>query len=148
MCSNECAALLKGTPPLKHEEQAANERWYFAGAEDPYALTDDDEDDGEESQPEEKISRTGGDYFGNQKWAELKAQIAKAEDGDTLEMSATGLPWFPSSVARALKGKDVTLEIRKNGVTYTLNGQKIGPITKIWYNFDENLETTLQPVEE
>ena len=45
-------------------------------------------------------------------------------------------------------GKDVTLEIRKNGVTYTLNGQKIGPITKIWYNFDENLETTLQPVEE
>ena len=48
----------------------------------------------------------------------------------------------------ALKGKDVTLEIRKNGVTYTLNGQKIGPITKIWYNFDENLETTLQPVEE
>ena len=107
-----------------------------------------DEDDGEESQPEEKTSRTGGDYFGNQKWAELKAQIAKAEDGDTLEMSGTGLPWFPSSVARALKGKDVTLEIRKNGVTYTLNGQKIGPITKIWYNFDENLETTLQPVEE
>ena len=47
-------------------------------------------------------------------------------------MSGTGLPWFPSSVARALKGKDVTLEIRKNGVTYTLNGQKIGPITKIW----------------
>lgn len=47
-----------------------------------------DEDDGEESQPEEKTSRTGGDYFGNQKWAELKAQIAKAEDGDTLEMSA------------------------------------------------------------
>ena len=54
-----------------------------------------------------------------QQEAELKAQIAKAEDGDTLEMSATGLPWFPSSVARALKGKDVTLEIRKNGVTYT-----------------------------
>ena len=99
-----------------------------------------DEDDGEESQPEEKTSRTGGDYFGNQKWAELKAQIAKAEDGDTLEMSATGLPWFPSSVARALKGRDVTLEIRKNGVTYTLNGEKIGLITKLWYNFDENLE--------
>ena len=92
--------------------------------------------------------RSGGDYFGNAKWAEVKAQIAAAEEGDTLEMSATGLPWFPSSVARALKGKDVTLEIRKNGVTYTLNGQKIGPITKIWYNFDENLETTLQPVEE
>ena len=107
-----------------------------------------DEDDGEESQPEEKTSRIGGDYFGNQKWAELKAQIAKAEDGDTIEMSGTGLPWFPSSVARALKGKDVTLEIRKNGVTYTLNGEKIGLITKLWYNFDENLETTLQPVEE
>lgn len=107
-----------------------------------------DEDDGEESQPEEKTSRTGGDYFGNQKWAELKAQIAKAEDGDTLEMSATGLPWFPSSVARELKGRDITLKIRKNGVTYTLNGEKIGLITKLWYNFDENLETTLQPVEE
>ena len=92
--------------------------------------------------------RSGGDYFGNAKWAEVKAQIAAAEEGDTIEMSGTGLPWFPSSVARALKGKDVTLEIRKNGVTYTLNGQKIGPITKIWYNFDENLETTLQPVEE
>ena len=92
--------------------------------------------------------RSGGDYFGNAKWAEVKAQIAAAEEGDTIEMSGTGLPWFPSSVARALKGKDVTLEIRKNGATYTLNGQKIGPITKIWYNFDENLETTLQPVEE
>ena len=92
--------------------------------------------------------RSGGDYFGNAKWTEVKAQIAAAEEGDTIEMSGTGLPWFPSSVARALKGKDVTLEIRKNGVTYTLNGQKIGPITKIWYNFDENLETTLQPVEE
>jgi hypothetical protein len=107
-----------------------------------------DEDDGEESQPEEKTSRTGGDYFGNQKWAELKAQIAKAEDGDTLEMSATVLPWFPSSVARELKGRDITLKIRKNGVAYTLNGEKIGLITKLWYNFDENLETTLQPVEE
>ena len=92
--------------------------------------------------------RSGGDYFGNAKWTEVKAQIAAAEEGDTIEMSGTGLPWFPSSVARALKGKDVTLEIRKNGVTYTLNGQKIGPITKIWYNFDENLETTLQPVED
>lgn len=89
--------------------------------------------------------RSGGDYFGNAKWTEVKAQIAAAEEGDTIEMSGTGLPWFPSSVARALKGKDVTLEIRKNGATYTLNGQKIGPITKIWYNFDENLETTLQP---
>ena len=103
-------------------------------------------DPSEEEENDRECS--GGDYFGNQKWAELKAQIAKAEDGDTIEMSGTGLPWFPSSVARALKGKDVTLEIRKNGVTYTLNGQKIGPITKIWYNFDENLETTLQPVEE
>ena len=92
--------------------------------------------------------RSGGDYFGNAKWAEVKAQIAAAEEGDTLEMSATGLPWFPSSVARELKGRDITLKVRKNGVTYTLNGQKIGPITKIWYNFDENLETTLQPVEE
>lgn len=100
--------------------------------------------------PSEEAERrtSGGDYFGNAKWTEIKAQIAAAEEGDTIEMSGTGLPWFPSSVARALKGKDVTLEIRKNGVTYTLNGQKIGPITKIWYNFDENLETALQPVEE
>ena len=92
--------------------------------------------------------RSGGDYFGNAKWAEVKAQIAAAEEGDTIEMSGTGLPWFPSSVARELKGRDITLKIRKNGVTYTLNGEKIGLITKLWYNFDENLETTLQPVEE
>ncbi|MEI3580237.1 MAG: hypothetical protein V8Q30_09800 [Acutalibacteraceae bacterium] len=104
-----------------------------------------DEDDGEESQPEEKISRTGGDYFGNQKWAELKAQIAKAEDGDTLEMSATGLPWFPSSVARELKGRDITLKIRKNGVTYTLNGEEIGLITKLWYNFDAGIHSPACP---
>ena len=33
-------------------------------------------------------------------------------------------------------------------MTYTLNGQKIGLITKLWYNFDENLESTLQPVQD
>lgn len=38
---------------------------------------------------------TGGDYFGNAKWAEAKREIAAAEEGDTIEMSATGLPWFP-----------------------------------------------------
>lgn len=89
---------------------------------------------------------TGGDYFGNAKWSEVKRAIAAAEEGDTIEMSATGLPWFPSSVARALKGKDVTLEVRKNGVTYSVNGLKIGSIDKIWYEFDQ-IETELLTAE-
>ena len=84
----------------------------------------------------------GGDYFGNETWDEVKDQIAEAEEGDTIKVSATGLPYFPSSVARALKGKDITLEIRKNGVTYEVNGLEIGDIDKIWYEFDE-LETEL-----
>ena len=42
----------------------------------------------------------------------------------------------------ALKGLDITLEIRKNGVTYEVNGLEIGDIDKIWYEFDE-LETEL-----
>ena len=82
------------------------------------------------------------DYFGNETWDEVKDQIAEAEEGDTIKVSATGLPSFPSSVARALKGKDITLEIRKNGVTYEVNGLEIGDIDKIWYEFDE-LETEL-----
>ena len=89
---------------------------------------------------------TGGDYFGNAKWSEVKRAIAAAEEGDTIEMSATGLPWFPSSVARALKGKDVTLEVRKNGVTYSINGLEIGAIEKIWYEFDQ-IDTELLTVE-
>ena len=82
------------------------------------------------------------DYFGNETWDEVKDQIAEAEEGDTIKVSATGLPYFPSSVARALKGKDITLEVRKNGVTYEVNGLEIGDIDKIWYEFDE-LETEL-----
>ena len=89
---------------------------------------------------------TGGDYFGNAKWAEVKRAIAAAEEGDTIEMSATGLPWFPSSVARALKGRDITLEVRKNGVTYSINGLEIGAIEKIWYEFDQ-IDTELLTVE-
>ena len=73
---------------------------------------------------------------------EVKDQIAEAEEGDTIKVSATGLPYFPSSVARALKGLDITLEVRKNGVTYEVNGLEIGDIDKIWYEFDE-LETEL-----
>ena len=49
-------------------------------------------------EPAERDS-TGGDYFGNAKWAEVKRAIAAAEEGDTIEVSAVGLPWFPSSVA-------------------------------------------------
>lgn len=94
----------------------------------------------------EERDTTGGDYFGNAKWAEVKRAIAAAEEGDTIEMSATGLPWFPSSTARALKGKDVTLEVRKNGVTYSINGLKIGSIEKIWYEFDQ-IETELLTAE-
>ena len=84
----------------------------------------------------------GGDYFGNETWDEVKREIAEAEEGDTIKVSATGLPYFPSSVARALKGLDITLEIRKNGITYEVNGLEIGDIDKIWYEFDE-LETEL-----
>ena len=94
----------------------------------------------------EESDRSTGDYFGNAKWAEVKRAIAAAEEGDTIEMSATGLPWFPSSVARALKGKDVTLEVRKNGVTYSINGLEIGAIEKIWYEFDQ-IDTELLTVE-
>lgn len=89
---------------------------------------------------------TGGDYFGNAKWAEVKRAIAAAEEGDTIKVSATGLPWFPSSVARALKGRDITLEVRKNGVTYSINGLEIGAIEKIWYEFDQ-IDTELLTVE-
>ena len=88
----------------------------------------------------------GGDYFGNAKWAEVKRAIAAAEEGDTIEMSATGLPWFPSSVARALKGRDITLEVRKNGVTDSINGLEIGAIEKIWYEFDQ-IDTELLTAE-
>ena len=98
-------------------------------------------------------SQEYGDYFGNEKWDEVKKEIAKliedAESGETIEMSATGLPWFPSSVARALKGYDITLEVRKNGVTYSVNGLRIGAIDKIWYEFDKLEEEllTAEPVE-
>ena len=100
----------------------------------------------EPNRPEDRTDRSGGDYFGNEKWAKVKREIAAAEEGDTIEMSATGLPWFPSSTARALKGKDVTLEVRKNGVTYSINGLKIGSIDKIWYEFDQ-IETELLTAE-
>ena len=53
------------------------------------------------------------------------------------------------SVARALKGYDITLEVRKNGVTYSVNGLRIGAIDKIWYEFDKLEEEllTAEPVE-
>ena len=96
------------------------------------------------TEAEERVERdNGGDYFGNEKWAKVKREIAAAEDGDTIKVSATGLPWFPSSVARALKGHDITLEIRKNGTTYSVNGEKIGAIEKIWYEFDQLEEKLL-----
>ena len=102
---------------------------------------------------EESGDREYGDYYGNEKWDEVKKEIAKLiedeEFGETIEMSATGLPWFPSSVARALKGYDITLEVRKNGVTYSVNGLRIGAIGKIWYEFDKLEEEllTAEPVE-
>lgn len=51
-------------------------------------------------------------------------------------------PTSPRAVARELKGRDITLKIRKNGVTYKVNGLEIGSIDKIWYEFEE-LETEL-----
>ena len=85
---------------------------------------------------------SAGDYYGNEVWSEVKREIADANEGDTIEVSGTGLPYFASSVARTLKGHDITLEIRKNGVTYKVNGLEIGSIDKIWYEF-EDLETEL-----
>ena len=85
---------------------------------------------------------SAGDYYGNEVWSEVKREIADADEGDTIEVSAIGLPYFPASVARELKGRDITLEIRKNGVTYKVNGLEIGSIDKIWYEFEE-LETEL-----
>ena len=101
-----------------------------------------------ESKPNQGSSDNddNSDYFGNETWDEVKDQIAGAEEGDTIKVSATGLPYFPSSVARALKGLDITLEIRKNGITYEVNGLEIGDIDKIWYEFDE-LETELLTVD-
>ena len=92
--------------------------------------------------PSNHSDNDDSDYFGNETWDEVKDQIAEAEEGDTIKVSATGLPYFPSSVARALKGLDITLEVRKNGITYEVNGLEIGDIDKIWYEFDE-LETEL-----
>lgn len=100
----------------------------------------------EPPKPDDSKEQEYGDYFGNEKWDEVKKEIAKLiedeEFGETIEMSATGLPYFPASVARALKGYDITLEVRKNGVTYKVNGLEIGSIDKIWYEFEE-LETEL-----
>ena len=73
---------------------------------------------------------------------EISKLIEEGEEGETLEVSAAGLPYFPSSVARALKGNDITLEVRKNGVTYKINGLEIGDIDRIWYEF-EDLEAQL-----
>ncbi|MBS4785295.1 MAG: hypothetical protein KH009_04195 [Clostridiales bacterium] len=110
-------------------------------------------EDGVEPEPipdpdEDKPSRSNddGDYYGVEKWDEVKRQIADADEGDTIKVSGTGLPYFPSSVARELKGKDITLEIRKNGVTYTVNGLEIGAVDKIWYEF-ENIEEQLLTAE-
>lgn len=110
----------------------------FEGTADEYLEEKYGRDDSE--------SRSGGDYFGNEKWAAVKREIAAADEGDTIKVSATGLPWFPSSVARALKGRDITLEVRKNGVTYSINGLEIGAIEKIWYEFDQ-IETELLTAE-
>lgn len=96
--------------------------------------------------PTPSTSREYSDYYGNEKWDELKDEIAKLiEDGkesETIEFNATGLPYFPASVARALKGEDITLKVRKNGVTYTINGLEIGTVHKIWYDF-EDIESEL-----
>ena len=92
------------------------------------------------------MTTTDGDYYGVEKWDEVKSQIRAADEGDTIKVSGTGLPYFPSSVARELKGKDITLEIRKNGVTYKVNGLEIGEIDKIWYEF-ENIEEQLLTAE-
>ena len=96
--------------------------------------------------PTPSTSREYSDYYGNEKWDELKDEIAKliedGKEGETIEFNATGLPYFPAGVARALKGEDITLKVRKNGVTYTINGLEIGTVHKIWYDF-EDIESEL-----
>ena len=96
--------------------------------------------------PTPSTSREYSDYYGNEKWDELKDKIAKliedGKEGETIEFNATGLPYFPASVARTLKGEDITLKVRKNGVTYTINGLEIGTVHKIWYDF-EDIESEL-----
>ena len=96
--------------------------------------------------PTPSTSREYSDYYGNEKWDELKDEIAKliedGKEGETIEFNATGLPYFPASVARARKGEDITLKVRKNGVTYTINGLEIGTVHKIWYDF-EDIESEL-----
>ena len=98
------------------------------------------------TKPTTSTSHEYSDYYGNEKWDELKDKIAKliedGKEGETIEFNATGLPYFPASVARALKGEDITLKIRKNGVTYTINGLEIGAVHKIWYDF-EDIESEL-----
>lgn len=42
---------------------------------------------------------SAGDYYGNEVWSEVKREIADADEGDTIEVSATGLPYFPASAA-------------------------------------------------
>lgn len=102
--------------------------------------------EGGQQPDEDKSSHEYGDYYGNEKWDDVKREISRlieeGKKGETIEVSATGLPYFPSSVARALKGHDITLEVRKNGVTYKINGLEIGDIDKIWYEF-EDLEAQL-----
>lgn len=99
-----------------------------------------------DNSPASSESREYSDYYGNEKWDELKDKIAKliedGKEGETIEFNATGLPYFPASVARALKGEDITLKVRKNGVTYTINGLEIGTVHKIWYDF-EDIESEL-----
>ncbi len=81
------------------------------------------------------------DFFGTETWDEVKEEVAQTvedmREGTTIKLSGVGLRNLPSSVIRALKGKDITLEIRKNGVTYTINGLKIGNVNKLWYDFDD-----------
>ena len=120
----------------------------FDSASDNWPEPDDDDTDTTDPAPNTPSRRESdnGDYYGVEKWDEVKRQIAAADEGDTIKISATGLPYFPSSVARELKGKDITLEIRKNGVTYKVNGLQIGAVEKIWYEF-ENIESQLLTAE-
>ena len=137
-------AIIRNNAATSDEIQyivAENGTCKFEGTADEYAEYLEEKYGRDDSE-----SRSGGDYFGNEKWAAVKREIAAADEGDTIKVSATGLPWFPSSVARALKGRDITLEVRKNGVTYSINGLEIGAIEKIWYEFDQ-IETELLTAE-
>lgn len=121
------------TPPSDWGEPTVDENgnpvWNKPITPDPKPPVDNDRDDRDESDP----------------WEDVLDEIAaldeeEIEEGETLKFSGAGMDNVPRRVLRSIKGRDITLEIRKNGETYRINGLDIGDLDKLWYDFD-NLDT-------